>query len=61
VPLNTKKRRGNFVLTKGHFGHQGAKGQVLEHPKPPPLHVPDKERLENELTNMNTKQAFQKV
>jgi len=36
VPLNTKKRRGNFVLTKGHFGHQVAKGQVLEHPTPPP-------------------------
>ncbi len=25
-----------FALTKGHFGHHGAKGQVLKHPPPPP-------------------------
>ncbi len=30
-----------IALTKGHFGHHGAKGQVLKHPPPPPLHVPD--------------------
>ncbi len=27
-------------MTKGHFWHQGEKGQVLKHPPPPPLHVP---------------------
>ncbi len=27
-------------MTKGHFGHHVAKGQVLKHPPPPPLHVP---------------------
>ncbi len=25
-----------FALTKGHFGHHVAKGQVLKHPPPPP-------------------------
>ncbi len=27
-------------MTKGHFGHQGEKGQVLKHPPPLSLHVP---------------------
>ncbi len=35
-----KKKKKKIALTKGHFGHHGAKGQVLKHPPPPPLHVP---------------------
>ncbi len=33
------------ALIKGHFGHHGAKGQVLKHPPPPPLHVPVQEQF----------------
>ncbi len=34
--LIKKKKKKNIALTKGHFGHHGAKGQVLKHPPPPP-------------------------
>ncbi len=30
-----KKKKKKIALTKGHFGHHGAKGQVLKHPPPP--------------------------
>ncbi len=28
------KKKKKMALTKGHFGHHGAKGQVLKHPPP---------------------------
>ena len=31
-----RKKKEKHTLTKGHFGHQGAKGQVLKPPPPPP-------------------------
>ncbi len=31
-----KKKLIIIALTKGHFGHHGAKGQVLKHLPPPP-------------------------
>ncbi len=41
-----------IALTKGHFGHHVAKGQVLKHPPPPPLHVPAR-RLYRETNEGN--------
>lgn len=33
-------RPSQKALTKGHLRHERGKGQALEHPQPPPLHVP---------------------